>query len=70
MVDSYKLVIKPYSCNKNKILLADNLYWSLDFCYSLKNYFFMGFGDYNNTNTGFADLTPFFTLGPWIFIFA
>jgi ABC-2 type transport system permease protein len=29
----------------------------------------MGFGDYNNTNTGFADLTPFFTLAPWIFIF-
>jgi ABC-2 type transport system permease protein len=26
-------------------------------------------GDYNILNTGFADLTPFFTLAPWIFIF-
>jgi ABC-2 type transport system permease protein len=26
-------------------------------------------GDYNISNTGFADLTPFFTLAPWIFIF-
>ncbi|MFV5692874.1 gliding motility-associated ABC transporter permease subunit GldF [Flavobacterium sp. LT1R49] len=26
-------------------------------------------GDYNILNTGFADLTPFFTLAPWILIF-
>lgn len=26
-------------------------------------------GDYNISNSGFADLTPFFTLAPWIFIF-
>lgn len=26
-------------------------------------------GDYNILNSGFADLTPFFTLTPWIFIF-
>lgn len=26
-------------------------------------------GDYNILNTGFADLTPFFTLSPWILIF-
>ncbi|NRS90715.1 ABC-2 type transport system permease protein [Flavobacterium sp. 7E] len=26
-------------------------------------------GDYNILNTGFADLSPFFTLAPWIFIF-
>jgi ABC-2 type transport system permease protein len=26
-------------------------------------------GDYNVLNTGFADLTPFFTLAPWILIF-
>lgn len=26
-------------------------------------------GDYNILNTGFADLTPFFSLAPWIFIF-
>lgn len=26
-------------------------------------------GDYNISNTGFADLTPFFTLAPWILIF-
>jgi ABC-2 type transport system permease protein len=26
-------------------------------------------GDYNIMNTGFADLTPFFTLSPWILIF-
>nr|WP_315233304.1 gliding motility-associated ABC transporter permease subunit GldF [uncultured Flavobacterium sp.] len=26
-------------------------------------------GDYNIMNTGFADLTPFFTLAPWILIF-
>ena len=26
-------------------------------------------GDYNILNTGFSDLTPFFTLAPWIFIF-
>ncbi|WP_264537803.1 gliding motility-associated ABC transporter permease subunit GldF [Flavobacterium sp. N1736] len=26
-------------------------------------------GDYNILNTGFADLTPFFTLTPWILIF-
>ena len=26
-------------------------------------------GDYNILNTGFADMTPFFTLAPWILIF-
>ncbi|MEC5166380.1 ABC-2 type transport system permease protein [Flavobacterium sp. PL11] len=26
-------------------------------------------GDYNILNTGFADLTPFFTLSPWILLF-
>lgn len=26
-------------------------------------------GDYNILNSGFADLSPFFTLAPWIFIF-
>ncbi|WP_418262609.1 gliding motility-associated ABC transporter permease subunit GldF [Flavobacterium faecale] len=26
-------------------------------------------GDYNILNTGFADMSPFFTLSPWIFIF-
>jgi ABC-2 type transport system permease protein len=26
-------------------------------------------GDYNILNTGYADLTPFFTLAPWILIF-
>ena len=26
-------------------------------------------GDYNILNTGFADLTPFFTLAPWILLF-
>jgi ABC-2 type transport system permease protein len=26
-------------------------------------------GEYNILNTGFADMTPFFTLSPWIFIF-
>ncbi len=26
-------------------------------------------GEYNILNTGFADLTPFFTLAPWILIF-
>jgi ABC-2 type transport system permease protein len=26
-------------------------------------------GEYNISNTGFADLTPFFTLAPWILIF-
>ena len=26
-------------------------------------------GDYNIMNTGYADLTPFFTLAPWILIF-
>jgi ABC-2 type transport system permease protein len=26
-------------------------------------------GEFNILNTGFADLTPFFTLAPWIFIF-
>lgn len=26
-------------------------------------------GDYNILNTGFADMTPFFTLSPWILIF-
>ena len=26
-------------------------------------------GDYNILNTGFADITPFFTLAPWILIF-
>ena len=26
-------------------------------------------GDYNILNSGFADLTPFFTLAPWILIF-
>jgi ABC-2 type transport system permease protein len=26
-------------------------------------------GDYNILNSGFADLTPFFTLAPWIFLF-
>lgn len=26
-------------------------------------------GDYNISNSGFTDLTPFFTLAPWIFIF-
>ena len=26
-------------------------------------------GDYNISNSGFADLTPFFILAPWIFIF-
>jgi ABC-2 type transport system permease protein len=26
-------------------------------------------GDYNILNTGFADMTPFFTLAPWVLIF-
>jgi ABC-2 type transport system permease protein len=26
-------------------------------------------GDYNILNTGFADMSPFFTLAPWILIF-
>ena len=26
-------------------------------------------GDYNILNSGFADLTPFFTIAPWILIF-
>src|SRR5690606_35708125 len=26
-------------------------------------------GDYNIPNSGFADLTPFFTIAPWILIF-
>jgi ABC-2 type transport system permease protein len=30
----------------------------------------LGFeGDYNILNTGFADMSPFFTLAPWILIF-
>jgi ABC-2 type transport system permease protein len=29
----------------------------------------LGFeGDYNILNTGFADMSPFFTLAPWIFL--
>ena len=26
-------------------------------------------GDFNIPNSGFADLSPFFTLAPWIFLF-
>jgi ABC-2 type transport system permease protein len=34
------------------------------------NGYSLGFeGDYNILNTGFADMSPFFTLAPWILIF-